>query len=81
MIISFALIILMSWCFFYQNLEQLQVTQNLLAFFIKCKQTFRVIDDTSEFTNCQIKEVEEAIFIQDYIWYFNFSLTKNTLQT
>ena len=55
--------------------------QNPLAFFIKCKQTFRVIDDTSEFTNCQIKEVEEAIFIQDYIWYFNFSLTKNTLQT
>ena len=52
------------------------MTQNLLAFFIKCKQTFRVIDDTSEFTNCQIKEVEEAIFIQDYIWYFDFSLTK-----
>ena len=41
------------------------MTQNLLAFFTKCKQTFRVINDTSELTNCHKKEDEEAIVIQD----------------
>jgi len=48
-------------CLFFQNSE-LRVTQNILAFCPKCKQTFRVIYETES----QIKEDKEAIFIKDY---------------
>ena len=58
---QFCIDILMRLFFFFQNSES-WVTQNILAFCTKYKQTFRVIDET-EF---QIKEDEEAIFIKDY---------------
>ena len=42
------------------------MTQNLLAFCKKCKQIFRVIDETLEFDWLSKKEDEEATVIQDY---------------
>ena len=56
---------LMRWYFFFKIQNKLRVTQNLLAFCTKCKQNFRVIDETLEYNCFQIKEDEEAMVIQD----------------
>ena len=55
----------MRWYFYFQNSEQITGDQNLLAFCKKCKQIFRVIDETLEFDWLSKKEDEEAIVIQD----------------
>ena len=48
-LISFILTIWWDGVSFFKIQNKLQVTQNLLDFCTKCKQTFRVIDETLEF--------------------------------
>ena len=65
-LISFGLTIWWDGTSIFKIQSKLQVTQNLLVFCKKCKQFFRVIDETLEFDWLSKKEDEEVIAIQDY---------------